>query len=318
MLRFILCSSFLFLLTLAGCKRVEEGLPRPDLTNRKARVVATTGMIADAAKEVGGDLIEIECLLGPGGDPHKYYPTNSDTERLAKADLILYNGLELEAKMGEIFEKMAKQRRTVAVSKKIPVDQLRTPEKGFEGTHDPHIWFNVKLWIQAVEVVQEALAELDPKNAETYASRARNYIDRLQILDSEVRSQIANIEPEKRVLITAHDAFGYFGDEYGFVVKGLQGTSTAAQTGTRSVDELVTIIGEQRIPVIFGETSVPDVGIKKVLEGVASKYKNISVKLSEEELFSDALGEPGTPEGTYAGMVRYNVRVLVTALGKKP
>ena len=144
--RLSITAGLLALIFLSGCRRIDGGLPRPDLASRKAHLVVTTGMIADAATEIGGDRVEIDCLLGPGGDPHKYYPSPGDMAKLEKADLILYNGLELEAKMGEIFEKMSKRVRTVAVSRSIDPSELRTPEPGFEGTHDPHIWFDVKLW----------------------------------------------------------------------------------------------------------------------------------------------------------------------------
>ncbi len=298
----------------AGCQRNDSGISRPDLSNRKARVVATTGMIADAAREIAGDHIELECLLGPGGDPHKYYPAYSDNAKLAKADLILYNGLELEAKMGEIFEERAKKVRTVAVGNAIPTELLRRPEPGFEGTHDPHIWFDVMLWSKAVEKVRDALIELDPAHTDTFGANATKYLDKLKALDAEVRELALKIPADKRVIITAHDAFGYFGRAYGFEVKGLQGTSTATQTGTQSVQELAKLIGSRQIPVIFGETSVPDEGIIAVLEAVNSQYPNHRVKLSDARLYSDALGDPGTEGGTYVGMVRHNIRTVVNAL----
>lgn len=315
MARSILIPTLLLIGALSGCTRIQDGLPRPDLSNRKARIMATTGMIADLAHEVGGDLVEVECLLGPGGDPHKYYPTPSDMAKFDKADLILYNGLELEAKMGEIFESKSKRIRTVPVSKLIDKSELRSAEEN-QNEPDPHIWFDVQLWMKAVTAVRDALTELDPAHASTYENRAEAYRQKLNGLDREIRAEIAKIHEEKRVLITAHDAFGYFGRAYGIEVKGLQGTSTATQAGTHSVQDLVHIIGTRRIPVIFAETSVPDEGIKAVLEAVGKQYKDVKVSLSDERLFSDALGEPGTPEGTYIGMVRHNVRVMVNALSK--
>jgi len=303
--------------TLAGCQRNDGGIPKPDLSKRNARVVATTGMIADAAREIGGEFVEVDCLLGPGGDPHKYYPAYSDNVKLGKADLILYNGLHLEARMGDVFENNAKKIRTVAVSHTIPESQLRNPEPGFEGTHDPHIWFDVKLWMKAVEATRDALIDLDPAHAEEFGKRADVYLDKLKALDAEVIEMAKSIPPERRVIITAHDAFGYFGRAYNFEVKGLQGTSTAAQTGTQSVQELVRLIGSRKIPVIFGETSVPDEGITAVLEAVGKQYPDVKVKLSDARLYSDALGEPGSEGGTYIGMVRHNVRTLVSALGGK-
>lgn len=317
MLRWIIAGWTCLALMLPGCRRVDEGIPRPDLSNRKARVVATTGMIADVVKEVGGEYVEVECLLGPGGDPHKYYPSPGDMTKLGNADIIFYNGLELEAKMGEVFEKLSKTRRTVAVTKDIPPAELREPEPGFEGTHDPHVWFDVKLWQKAVHAVRDALVELDPTHAADYQANATAYLKKLDDLDAEVRREIKSKVPvERRVLITAHDAFGYFGKAYGFTVKGLQGTSTATQTGTRNVQDLARTIGEKKIPVIFGETSVPDEGIRAVLEAVEKQYPGVKVRLSDARLYSDALGEPGTDAGTYIGMVRHNVRTIVSALSQ--
>jgi manganese/zinc/iron transport system substrate-binding protein len=308
--------AFAIALLLGGCQRIDDASTRPDLSNRKARIVATTGMIADIARQVGGDRVEVECLLGPGGDPHKYYPLSSDMAKLREADLILYNGLDLEAKMGDVFADLGKKRRTLAVASAIDPKKLRQPEPGFEGAHDPHIWFDVKLWMKAVEAVRGALVELDPKNANAYNEQTARYLEKLQKLDDEIRQLVAAVPPSKRVIITAHDAFGYFGRAYGFEVKGLQGTSTATQAGTQNVQELAKLIGERKIPVIFGETSVPDEGIKAVLEAVSKQYPDVRSRLSEKRLYSDALGEPGSGGDTYIGMARHNARVLAEGLSQ--
>ena len=296
-----------------GCRRVDGNSAPPDLSNRKARVIATTGMIADIVNELGGDRVTVESLIGPGGDPHKYYPSAGDMEKIDGADLILVNGLHLEAKMGDVLEGLRKQnKRTVAVSEKIDKKVLRE----VEGEHDPHIWFDVKLWMQAVERVRDALIDLDSKNADYFRERCNVYLANLEKLDAEVRALAATVPEAKRVMITAHDAFGYFGRTYGFEVRGLQGTSTVNQTSTKAVKELADLIGQRKIPVIFGESSVPDEGIKAVLQAVTRDYPGATVKLSEERLFSDAMGEPGTTEGTYIGMVRHNIKTIVAELSR--
>ncbi len=302
------------LYSIVGCHKVNDSKQRPNLDGRKARVVATTGMIADAVREIAGNEVEIISLIGPGGDPHKYYATAGDIDKLKNADLILYNGLHLEAAMTRLFENMSHQVRTVAISHNIEVSRLRHADEGSGGEYDPHIWFDVSLWCFAVENISQALCELDPKNRELYTKETCNYLNRLKKLHHEIQEMSQTIPKEKRVIITAHDAFGYFGQAYGFEVRGLQGTSTASQTGTKAVQELVHLIGSRRIPVIFAETSVPDEGMKAVLEAVRIQYPDVQLRLSPHRLFSDALGPAETAEGSYIGMVRYNIRTIVGAL----
>ncbi len=313
MLRFISVVILLGITAVAGCRRIDGETAPPDLSKRNARVVATTGMIADIVKEVGGDKVDVEALLGPGGDPHLYTPSPRDMEKIEAADLLLINGLHLEAKMGDVLKGLQKQnKRTVAVSEYIDESLLRE----VEGEHDPHIWFDVKLWMKAVERVRDALVALDEKNAAYFNEQAKRYLAELEALDAEVRSLAATLPKGKRVMVTAHDAFGYFGRAYGFEVKGLQGTSTVGQTGTKARKELADLIGQRGIPVIFAETSVNDQGIRSVLETVKRDYPSASVKLSEARLFSDAMGAPDTPEGTYIGMVRHNVTTIVRELSR--
>jgi manganese/zinc/iron transport system substrate-binding protein len=295
----------------AGCQKLNGDPAPPDLTNRKARVLATTGMIADAARVVGGEYVEVDCLMGPGIDPHQFVASPRDLGRIEGADLVLFNGLHLEGKMTDVLEKRS---RTVAVAEHLP--DLRQAEEGFEGTHDPHVWFDVRLWMKVVEKVRDTLADLDPAHAEQYRANAVKYLQELDVLDKAVREKVARVPSDRRVLISAHDAFGYFGRAYGFEVRGLQGVSTAGDTSARDVQELADLIGTRRIKAVFAETSVPDKGMQAVMQAVRSKFKGFEVRLAEDKLYSDALGQPGSGGETYVGMVRHNVDAIVKALGE--
>ena len=275
------------------------------------KVVATIGMIADAAEQVGGERVNVVGLMGPGTDPHLYKASEGDVQSLAEADLILYNGLHLEAKMGDVLARMSGQgRTTVAVSEIIPVDQRLQPEE-FEGNYDPHVWFEVPLWMMTVEAIRDALIEVDPGSADLYQSNAEAYLAELTTLHTYVEEQAARIPAEQRVLITAHDAFNYFGRAYGFEVKGLQGISTESEAGTGDVQALAAFIAERQIPAIFVESSVPVRNIEAVQAAVVAKGFQVEIG---GELFSDAMGDAGTEAGTYTGMVRHNIDTIVKAL----
>ena len=293
---------------LAGCGKVEEEAAGADVAGRRIRVVATIGMIADAAQRVGGDRVEVEALMGPGVDPHVYKASEGDVQRLVDADVILFNGLHLEAKLSDVLERM--QGRTVAVTSEIPRSRLLAPPQ-FAGAYDPHVWFDVQLWTHAVARVRDAFAALDPASASGYEENARRYLAELSRLDAYVRRQAARVPREGRVLITAHDAFNYFGRAYGFDVRGLQGISTASEAGARDIQRLAGFISERRIPTIFVESSVSPRAIEAVREAVRSRGFDVEIGGS---LFSDAMGDPGTPEGTYVGMVRHNVDTVVAGL----
>lgn len=274
-------------------------------------VVATTGMIADTAKVVGGNHVKVKGLMGPGVDPHLYKASAGDVATLSGADIILYNGLHLEGKMSEVFEQMQKRGiRTVAVTDGIDKGILLAPPQ-FGGNYDPHVWFDVSLWMKVVEDVRDSLAEADPENAGDYQSNAAAYLAELKELDGYVKSKAAEVPADKRVLITAHDAFNYFGRAYGFEVKGLQGISTEAEAGTADVQALAAFIVERQIPAIFVETSVPP----KYIEAVkaAAEARGFKVKVGGS-LYSDALGNPGSAAGTYTGMVRSNIDTITSAL----
>jgi manganese/zinc/iron transport system substrate-binding protein len=281
-----------------------------DLSQRPIRVVTTTGMITDVVQNVGGERVEVTGLMGPGVDPHLYKASEGDVTRMAEADAIFYNGLHLEAKMGEVLEKMGGQAETVAVTKGVdPSDLLAPPE--FAGAYDPHIWFDVALWMKAVEPVRDTLIGMDPDHAELYRANAESYLAELNELHDYVMAQAERLPADQRVLITAHDAFNYFGQAYDFEVRGLQGISTAAEAGTADVQDLADFIVERRIPAIFVESSVPPRTIEAVQAAVRAQGFDVQIG---GELFSDAMGDPGTEEGTYVGMVRHNVDTIVNSL----
>lgn len=278
----------------------------------KLAVTATTGMIADVAKEIGGDNVQVTALMGAGTDPHLYKASQGDVRKLDDADIVLYNGLHLEGKMTELFEKMEQTKTTVAVSAGIPESELLTaPGAAGETSHDPHIWFDVKLWSMAAETIRDALIEQDPEHAEQYEARAEAYFDKLEELDDYAREQMASIPERSRVLVTAHDAFGYFGRAYGIEVRGLQGMNTMAEYGSKDVSDLRDYLIDNDIKAVFIETSVPHKSIEAVIEGAKSLGHEIK---TGGELYSDAMGEEGTAEGTYIGMVKHNVDTIVAAL----
>jgi manganese/zinc/iron transport system substrate-binding protein len=274
------------------------------------RIVATTNIVADTARRLAGDHARVEALMGPGVDPHLYKASESDVRRLAEADLILYNGLHLEGKMGDILVKMARNRPVVALGEGIPPEALREPPE-FAGQYDPHVWFDVSLWARTLPVIAEELAALDPAHAADYRANADAYGAELTRLDAWVETEIASLPEERRVLVTAHDAFGYFGRRYGMRVVGIQGISTLAEAGLQDVERVVNLVLESGVPALFVESSVPRRTAEAVVAGVRSRGREVEIG---GELFSDSLGPKGSPEGTYPGMVRHNVTTIVEAL----
>ena len=273
-------------------------------------VAATIGMIADIVERVGGDRVRVKGLMGPGVDPHLYKARAGDVRTLSEADVIFYNGLHLEAAMAELLEEMGDRKRTKAVTDGIDRGLLLAPPE-FAGAYDPHVWFDVTLWMRAVEAVADELAGLDPAGVDGYTSRRDTYLEELVDLDAWVRSRTQEVPEAQRVLITAHDAFNYFGRAYGFEVKGLQGISTASEAGTADVQRLVAFILERGVPALFVETSVPRRTVEAVQAAVRSRGAAVEIGGA---LFSDAMGDAGTREGSYVGMVRYNVNMIVDAL----
>jgi manganese/zinc/iron transport system substrate-binding protein len=269
-------------------------------------------MITDLVKNIGGERVNVEGLMGPGIDPHLYKASEGDVSTMSRADVIVYNGLHLEGKMAEIFEQMQQRAKTFAVTDGVDEAKLLSPPE-FEGAHDPHIWFDIPLWVEAAEYVKRSFIELDPEHSDVYESNTEAYIRKINDLDAYVREEVQKVPQDKRVIITAHDAFNYFGSAYGFDVRGLQGISTAAEAGTADVKELAEFIAEKQIPAVFVETSVPERYIEALQEAVRSRGFEVKIGGS---LYSDALGSPDTPEGSYLGMVRYNVKTIVQALSQ--
>jgi manganese/zinc/iron transport system substrate-binding protein len=305
----LILSGIVLILLAAACGQAASQVGG-DLSGRQVRVVATIGMITDVAQNVGGERVSVTGLMGPGVDPHLYKASEGDVGRLSEADVIFYNGLHLEAKMGEVLQQMSGWTKTVAVTNDIDEALLLSPPE-FEGAHDPHVWFDVALWIQAVETIRDTFIEVDPGSADLYQANAQDYLAKLEDLQAYVQEQTARVPEKQRVLITAHDAFNYFGRAYGFEVRGLQGISTATEAGTGDVQALADFITDNQIPAIFVESSVPVRNIEAVQAAVQAKGFQVSIG---GELFSDAMGDWGTEEGTYVGMVRHNVDTIVNAL----
>lgn len=296
------------LLLLTGCCSPSSN--QEETEPGRLRIVTTTGILKDAVEHIVGDRAEVVSLMGPGVDPHLYKATQGDVRKLSRADVIVYNGLHLEGKMGEVLKKLSRYKTVIAAAEGIPETRLRKLP-ALQESYDPHIWFDVELWKEAVLFLSRQIQERDPKNQDFYQTQAAAYAHELDSLDAWVKQEIASIPEQQRILITAHDAFGYFGDAYGMQVRGLQGISTVSDYGLRDVSSLVSYIVEHRIKALFVETSVSQRSIEAVLEG--SRSRGHPVQLGGT-LYSDALGAEHTPAGTYTGMVKANVQTIVNAL----
>jgi manganese/zinc/iron transport system substrate-binding protein len=275
------------------------------------KVVATTGMIADAARVVGGDLVQVRALMGPGVDPHAYRQTRSDIVAMTRADLVLWHGLYLEAQMEDFFHDLARNRNVVAVAEAISKERLLAHDD-YADKYDPHIWMNPTIWADVVAEVTRALSETYPDGAAVFAQNAAAYTQDLTQLATYADDTLSGVQPEARVLLTAHDAFGYFGAAYGFDVIGIQGISTESEAGLNRISALVDMIVERNIGAVFVETSVSDRNMRALIEGAAARGHTVRVG---GELFSDAMGADGTYEGTYLGMIDHNVTIIAAALG---
>ncbi|MEP1032286.1 zinc ABC transporter substrate-binding protein [Ekhidna sp.] len=283
---------------------------QPKQATDKPHVVATTGMLYDAVINIAGDKVSAEAIMGPGVDPHLYKATQGDLSKFNKADLIIYNGILLEGKMGEILKKLGRQKPTVAAAESIPKEMLISAI-GYQDAYDPHVWFDVSRWKYAVKSISHALIKLDSTNQEFYERNTLTYFKQLDSLDQYVRDRLSEIPENQRILITAHDAFTYFGDAYGMRVEGLQGISTVADFGLKDIAELIDLIIENNIKAIFVETSVSEKSINAVVTGCKEKGHNVRIG---GYLYSDAMGTFGTEEGTFVGMFKKNVETIVNAL----
>lgn len=275
------------------------------------KVVTTTTMLTDLVNNIGGDSIQVTGLMGAGVDPHLYKASEGDVNKLTQANAIFYNGLHLEGKMVEIFEKMNHSgKSTFAIADGLTEDRLIS-SANFASNHDPHIWFSVENWKLATKYVTQKLIELKPDSKVYFLANEEKYLGELNLLETELKTLAEVLPKEKRILVTAHDAFEYFGREYDFEVIGLQGISTASEAGTKDVLDLAQLIVEREIPAIFVESSVPKQTIIALQKAVESKGGKVALGGT---LYSDALGNPDTPEGTYIGMYKANMNTIVNAL----
>lgn len=275
------------------------------------QVVTTTGMLADAVRQIAGDRLEVRALMGAGVDPHGYRQTRSDIAALTKADLVVWHGLYLEAQMETFLRGLEKKKPVYALGEAVPVGQ-RIAHDEFPDRFDPHVWMDPRLWSHVVEAARERLVAFDPAGAETYRANAARHLGEIAALIAYSEKALASVPAERRVLVTAHDAFNYFGRAYGYRVEGIQGISTESEAGLRRIQELVNLIVEKKIGAVFVETSVAERNIRALIEGAAARGQKVEIG---GELFSDAMGADRTYEGTYIGMIDHNVTVIAAALG---
>jgi len=302
----------LVIAAVAGCQDDVAQTPSEAGASDQYTIVTTCGMVTDIVRGVAGERAEVIGLLGEGVDPHLYKPTRNDRKQMMAADVIFYCGLMLEGKMEEAFLEVAdEQTLVVPVGEAIDKNRLRSPAE-LEGHPDPHVWMDVSLWQDCVREVARQLTEYDPESAAVYEDNAARLLAELSQLDTYARETIATIPTEQRVLVTAHDAFGYFAQAYGLEVKSVQGISTISEAGVKHINDLVDFVVERRIRAIFVESSVSKANITAIIEGAAARDWEVRVG---GELFSDAMGPGGTYEGTYVGMIDHNVTTIAAALG---
>jgi len=290
-----------------SCKKEAQ----KDSTNGKIRIVTTTSQVTDLVKELAGDKVILEGLMGAGVDPHLYKASEGDVTKFFNADAIFYSGLHLEGKLEDVFEKMRHQGKiTIAVSDAIVKSDLIS-SADFASSYDPHFWFSITQWKKVTKYVALKLAKLDAKNAAIYAKKAEKYIEKLSALEKNNALQLESLPKEKRILVTAHDAFAYFGEAYDFQVVSLQGLSTATEAGVQDVQRISSFIIEHNIKAVFIESSVPVRTVEALQAAVNAKGHQVEIGGT---LYSDALGNPGTLEGSYIGMYEYNMKTIVNAL----
>lgn len=288
---------------------VLPGLARAD--DAPLAVVATTGMIADAARAIGGKHVTVRALMGPGVDPHAYRQTRTDILALTRADLVLAHGLYLEAQMADFLRDLARRRRVVRVGEAVPAMLLRGHD-AYADKRDPHVWMNPALWSWVVLAVRDALTGARPEAAEAFEANAAAYLKTLTDLSVYAQTVLGSVPAAARVLVTAHDAFGYFGTAYGFEVLGIQGMSTESEAGLTRIRDLVDTLVGRDLRAVFVESSVSDRNMRALIEGAAARGHDVRIGGA---LFSDAMGPEGTYEGTYPGMIDHNVTVIADALG---
>jgi manganese/zinc/iron transport system substrate-binding protein len=276
----------------------------------RLRVVATTTIVADLVRQVAGDRVDVDCLMAVGIDPHSYKATPRDADRLLRADLVVASGLHLEGRLAALLERLGDRAPLLAVADRLPRDRLLEADAGIP---DPHVWFDADLWSLAPAAVAEALTGIDPAGREHYQSRAESYATRLRALHAAVRERIATIPEARRVLVTAHDAFRYFGRAYGIEVVGVQGTNTAAEAGLADINRLVDLLVTRGIPAVFVETSVADRNVAALVEGAAARGHAVALG---GRLYSDSLGGPASGGDSLEAAMEANVETIVKALAE--
>jgi manganese/zinc/iron transport system substrate-binding protein len=315
----VLCLFMLAIAVVAGCDQAgpikessHTATTTRSTTDGPYTVVATTAMVADIVKHVAGDRATVKTLMHAGVDPHLYRATRSDMAAMLAADVVFYNGLNLEGRMSDAFVKVATAGKPVfAITELLDEDYLLEPE-GFEGHYDPHVWMDPNGWMKAADVVIEKLAAFDPLYSQQYRSNGAAYKESLKQLDEYAQRSLGSIPEERRVLVTAHDAFNYFARAYKVQVEGIQGISTDSQAGMRQIESLIELIVARTIPAVFTESSVPPKNVQALVEGAKARGHEVRIG---GELFSDAMGAEGTYEGTYIGMIDHNITTIVRALG---
>lgn len=285
-----------------------EAKPAP----RRLNIVATIGMIADVVKNVGGDRINLQMLMGEGVDPHLYKPTRSDIAKLSAADIVFYNGLLLEGKLVDALIRVATSGTKVYPVTELLDEKFLLEPKEFQGHYDPHVWMDPSAWLETINVVRDKLIENDPANTDVYMANAVGYETKLKNLDQYAKKILTTVPDDSRVVVTAHDAFNYFGRRYGFEVVGIQGLSTESEAGVQDIERIVNLLVERKIKAVFVETTVADRNVKALIAGASAKGHPVVIG---GKLFSDAMGKRGSYEGTYEGMIDHNVSTIALALG---
>jgi manganese/zinc/iron transport system substrate-binding protein len=321
---FRLCLLLALSLVLNGCSSSHEDTKSAASNETRTysgeypiKIVATTGQVAELVSRIGGKFVEVNALMAPGVDPHLYRPIASDIKKLDEADAIIYNGLHLEGRMTEIFEQLAKRKTTYAVTSGLVSrkdERLRKPPE-FADAYDPHVWHDVSMWSDCANDVADELAKFDPPHADYYRENAKVYRDELTELDRFCREEIANIPTKQRLLVTAHDAFGYFGKAYGLEVLALKGISTEEEIDLAHQEEVQRTLVERKIPAVFVESAVAPRTVQALVEPCRAAGHDLQVP--EQELYADALGPADTDDSTYAGMIRHNVKTIVDALSRE-
>lgn len=304
--------ALLTLLALAALLATPSGRLAASDAPPRLSILCTVGMITDIVSAVAADRATVEGLMGEGVDPHLYKPTRSDIGRLMAADIVFYNGLLLEGKMTDAFVRAASAGRKVFPVTELLDERFLLEPPEFQGHYDPHVWMDPTAWRRAVEVVRDRLAAIDPAGAALYQSNSERYLTELDRLDDYCRRVLAAVPPRQRVLVTAHDAFNYFGRRFGFEVVGIQGISTESEAGVRDIERIVNLLVSREIKAVFVESTVSDRNVKALIAGAAARGHAVAIGGT---LFSDAMGAPGTYEGTYLGMIDHNATTIARALG---